>query len=366
MREKIDSLSNRKIKDTAALATRRGRQKQGRFVAEGLRLGEMAAAAADAGWKTCYALYTADLASGERGAKLLDTLEAQGCPLYETADAAFRKACATESPQGILIVLEMKQNGLESLQNQGESAPFYVVLDGVQDPGNAGTIIRTADAAGAAGVLFTKGSVDVYEEKTVRATMGSLFHLPVVSGVTVDELASWAQEKGLQLLAAALDWVSKGHVEEYMSSHRNDTDITELKAYFTSVIDWITSVFDMTPEKEMCGLLCHQHGTALAHTEHFIRLCKDPHRSADLFRIDEVQCFRHRGQIRRVKLLAHILHAVRCFDLTGEVLPSAGMLPRRRVGDGKLKSVVALIAEPPAEARHRRFRHAALFRELRD
>lgn len=211
MREKIDSLSNRKIKDTAALATRRGRQKQGRFVAEGLRLGEMAAAAADAGWKTCYALYTADLASGERGAKLLDTLEAQGCPLYETADAAFRKACATESPQGILIVLEMKQNGLESLQNQGESAPFYVVLDGVQDPGNAGTIIRTADAAGAAGVLFTKGSVDVYEEKTVRATMGSLFHLPVVSGVTVDELASWAQEKGLQLLAAALDETTRPH-----------------------------------------------------------------------------------------------------------------------------------------------------------
>ena len=60
--------------------------------------------------------------------------------------------------------------------------------------------------------------------------------------------------KRQDFLAAALDWVSKGHVEEYMSSHRNDTDITELKAYFTSVIDWITSVFDITPEKEMCGL----------------------------------------------------------------------------------------------------------------
>ena len=55
-------------------------------------------------------------------------------------------------------------------------------------------------------------------------------------------------------LAAALDWVSKGNVEDYMSAHRYDTDITELKAYFTSVIDWITSVFDFTPEKEMCGL----------------------------------------------------------------------------------------------------------------
>lgn len=60
--------------------------------------------------------------------------------------------------------------------------------------------------------------------------------------------------KRQDFLAAALDWVSHGHAEDYMSCHRNDTDITELKSYFTSVIDWITSVFDITPEREMCGL----------------------------------------------------------------------------------------------------------------
>ena len=60
--------------------------------------------------------------------------------------------------------------------------------------------------------------------------------------------------KRQDFLAAALDWVSKGNVEEYMAAHRYDDDITELKAYFTSVIDWLTSVFDITPEKEMCGL----------------------------------------------------------------------------------------------------------------
>ena len=60
--------------------------------------------------------------------------------------------------------------------------------------------------------------------------------------------------KRQDFLAAALDWVSKGNVEEYMASHRYDDDITELKAYFTSVIDWIVSIFDMAPEKEMCGL----------------------------------------------------------------------------------------------------------------
>ena len=60
--------------------------------------------------------------------------------------------------------------------------------------------------------------------------------------------------KRQDFLAAALDWVSHGNVEEYMAAHRYDNDITELKAYFTSVIDWITSVFDITPEREMCGL----------------------------------------------------------------------------------------------------------------
>lgn len=91
------------------------------------------------------------------------------------------------------------------------AAPFYVVLDGVQDPGNAGTIIRTADAAGASGVILTKGSVDIYDEKTVRATMGSLFHLPVVSGVSAEELTAWAKERGLQLYAAALDVAARPH-----------------------------------------------------------------------------------------------------------------------------------------------------------
>ena len=63
-----------------------------------------------------------------------------------------------------------------------------------------------------------------------------------------------APGKGADGAQAALDWVSRGHVEEYMAAHRYDDSIAELKAYFTSVIDWITSVFDITPEKEMCGL----------------------------------------------------------------------------------------------------------------
>ena len=219
MVERIDSLTNKKIKDTAALHNRHQRAKQGRFVAEGLRLGEMAAAA---DWPLCYALYTAEMATQPRGAALLAKLEEKNCPCYETSQAAFAKAAATQTPQGILIVMEQRRISLPELaqadrgrrtesDKQAVRAPFYIVLDGLQDPGNVGTIIRTADAAGATGIILTKGSVDVYDDKTVRATMGSLFHLPVVSGVTVDELTAFAREQDLQLCVTALDATAQPH-----------------------------------------------------------------------------------------------------------------------------------------------------------
>ena len=135
---RIDSLTNQKIKDTAALAMRRQRQKQGRFVAEGVRLGEMAAAA---DWPLCYALYTAELAVQSRGAALLEQLAAKDCPCYETSPTAFAKAAATQSPPGELIQTvisplpefssSLKSCGVTSSSNQLSSAivPFrYRVL----------------------------------------------------------------------------------------------------------------------------------------------------------------------------------------------------------------------------------------------
>lgn len=203
---RIDSLTNQKIKDTAALAMRRQRQKQGRFVAEGVRLGEMAAAS---GWPLCYALYTAELASTPRGAQLLATLRQNGCSCYETSQQAFAKASVTATPQGILIVMGQRQQTLADLPEQ--ERPFYLVLDGLQDPGNVGTIIRTADAAGADAVLCLRGTADIYEDKTVRATMGSLFHLPVVNGLTPEDLQNFVTTRGLQLYATALDSTAQPH-----------------------------------------------------------------------------------------------------------------------------------------------------------
>ena len=211
----IDSASNKKIKLMESLRLRKHRAKEGLFRIEGVRLAEMAAAS---GWAIRFGLYTAELVEKERGRALVEALQAK-CPLYEIGAALAKKVAATDTPQGIFLAAAQQKTDLSELaggvqsgrKQDGAEQPLFVVLDGVQDPGNAGTIIRTADAVGADGVILTKGSVDVFSDKTVRATMGSLFHLPVVTDVSAEEVAVFAQAAGCQLLATALDEQAKPH-----------------------------------------------------------------------------------------------------------------------------------------------------------
>ncbi|MCR5757148.1 MAG: RNA methyltransferase [Selenomonas sp.] len=210
--ERIDSPANKKVKLAAALKQRKQREKTGLFVAEGIRLCEMAA---EADWPLEFGLLTRQLQEQERGAKLVEKLTGQNCPLYEVPEAVFAKAAGTETPQGILLVMGQKNSSLPETAEREN--PLYVVMDSVQDPGNAGTIIRTADAVGADGVILLKGSVDVYGDKTVRSTMGSIFHVPVYSGVSVEELTDFVRRNDLQLLATALDETAKPHFQQDFS-----------------------------------------------------------------------------------------------------------------------------------------------------
>ena len=90
-------------------------------------------------------------------------------------------------------------------QRNDVDPPLYIVLDRVQDPGNVGTILRTADAAGASGVILLRGSADVYSGKVVRATMGALFHVPFAEGIAVMELMDFVRSERVTLCAAACD-----------------------------------------------------------------------------------------------------------------------------------------------------------------
>ena len=189
--EKIESAQNKRIKWLASLKNARRRREEGVVVAEGVRLVEMAA---EAGWTTRFCLVTAEAAREERTERILARLASLGCPLAEVTP---------EAPQGILLVLEERGASLAALALRQEM--HVVVLDGVQDPGNAGTIVRTADAAGADAVVCLEDTIDVFSAKAVRASMGSVFHVPVVRNVSRTALCEFLQQGRVRLLAADLD-----------------------------------------------------------------------------------------------------------------------------------------------------------------
>ena len=195
--QKIESASNPKIKLAAGLAKRSQREKTGLFVAEGVRLAEMAAAS---DWDIAFALVTERAADEDRVQTILAQLEARETKVFLVPELVYAKASGTESPQGVLLVVRQKRWALDDLCG---NSPCYLVLDRVQDPGNLGTILRTADAAGMDGVILLKGTVDAFSPKVVRAAMGSLFHVPVVADVTEDAFLAFAEARGLKVFATA-------------------------------------------------------------------------------------------------------------------------------------------------------------------
>lgn len=114
-------------------------------------------------------------------------------------DDVFAAIGTTESSQGVIALVRPPQSSFEHLVR---GRTLLVVLDGVQDPGNAGAIVRAAEAFGATGVLFLKGSVNPYNAKTVRASAGSIFRLPVVSGMDGDFARAALQQRRLDVYAA--------------------------------------------------------------------------------------------------------------------------------------------------------------------
>jgi TrmH family RNA methyltransferase len=121
------------------------------------------------------------------------------------------KLSETQTPQGIVAVVHQLHIDLEDLI---EAKPKLVVLlDRIQDPGNAGTILRAADAAGCDGVVFSPGSVDVYNGKVVRSTAGSLLHVPVVLGTDLGSAIKELQNIGMQVFLADVDGESLPQIQ---------------------------------------------------------------------------------------------------------------------------------------------------------
>lgn len=190
----IVSPQNQRVKDWASLLERRGREKQGQFLIEGVRLVEEAVQA-KAPIRTI--LYSLDKGLPEA---LYDET-ADHIEWIGVSEAVLSKCTDTQTPQGLVAVVD--KLGYKPSDFLGFAGDLVVAVDGVQDPGNLGTIIRSADAVGAHGVLLGKGTVDLYNPKTVRSTMGSMFHLPIAE-CDLRELLPQAQQKGVQLVVTDL------------------------------------------------------------------------------------------------------------------------------------------------------------------
>lgn len=185
-----------RIRDYAKLTRRSARIKAGLFLVEGP--GAVAEALNSEAATVRAAFMTAGAA--ERHPDILDRADAVGVEFRECTPDVLGRMADTVHAQGMVVVCEFLDVSLESIL---DARPRMVaVLSRVRDPGNAGTILRAADAAGADAVVLTDASVDVYNSKTVRSTAGSVFHLPIVVGVPLLQVIADARAARLQILAA--------------------------------------------------------------------------------------------------------------------------------------------------------------------
>lgn len=191
------SKQNPRIKYLRRLANRRFRDQEGKFLVEGVRFVEEALSSS---WPVEMLVYCPKLTESPRGNALLASAAVRGAGRVEVQDTLFRELAGTDHPQGVLAVVGQRRLRLEDLLVAGDPA-LLVLVDGVQDPGNLGTIVRSADAAGAGGVLLFKDTADVYNPKALRATMGSLFHVPVVQGLTVAEVMPFLAQGKIKVVA---------------------------------------------------------------------------------------------------------------------------------------------------------------------
>lgn len=181
------------------LGRRRGRERRGLTLAEGVRLVEEAIAA---GIAFRGAAISPVLEGTTRGRALKARLVELGVALEEVSGPELDALADTEHPQGVVAVITPREWALADIVTEPGAA--VLVLDAVQDPGNVGTIVRTAHALGAAGVIALRGTAELTNPKVLRGSMGAAFRLPSVSADD-GELLAWAAERSVELWVAAAD-----------------------------------------------------------------------------------------------------------------------------------------------------------------
>ncbi|WP_281889564.1 RNA methyltransferase [Paenibacillus sp. YYML68] len=198
--EPIRSLQNPRVKQWTELLSRKGREKTGRFLIEGLHLVEEALRSELQPETVVYAEEKAAAC-----AAVLAEARELGIECVPVSEQVLAKCTDTLTPQPVFAIVPKLPWQLGDVLKRSTQGGLVVVVDGLQDPGNLGTIIRSADAVGASGVVLGKGTVDLYNPKTVRSTMGSLFHLPIVTQAELAACLPEAAAQGIQIVSMSLD-----------------------------------------------------------------------------------------------------------------------------------------------------------------
>ena len=180
------------------LSRRKNREREGLFLAEGVRVVEDLL---DSRIVPRMAVVASSLGDTERGRLLARRLE-DGCPVEHVTDAELAELAETETTQGVLVAAETPRRELGELRVGAHDV--VLLMDAIQDPGNAGTLIRTAAALGCAGALALPGTVDVWNPKVVRSAAGSLFRLPVIE-TTLDDAVAWAANAAAPIFAGDMN-----------------------------------------------------------------------------------------------------------------------------------------------------------------
>lgn len=188
----IESSQNKIIKEIKALGDKKRRDERGLFIADGLRF----VSEIPKDLKIERMIFSESFADKN---DISEYRKRSKCCIV--SDRIFGDLSDTKNPQGIIAICHKTEHRLKDIIKRNG---FYVIAEEMNDPGNLGTIIRTAHAAGADGVILSRGSVDLYNPKVLRSTMGSVFRIPVIQNTNLEEAAEEMKKNGIRIYAAHL------------------------------------------------------------------------------------------------------------------------------------------------------------------
>ena len=205
----ITAKDNDKIKYTKSLLKSKNRNKESKFIIEGYRILTLAI---ECRAKLDYVFINEDFEKKQEHKEFLEILKKKDIRVYKTTNKIFEDLTDTENTQGIIGVVKFKQRTLE--ENLTDDNRFVLILDRIQDPGNMGTIIRTADAAGVDAIIALKGCVDIYNPKVIRSTMGSIFDMNIIH-CTQEECLQELKSNNFKIVSSYLNTDNYYHETKY-------------------------------------------------------------------------------------------------------------------------------------------------------